>query len=242
MPATPIVTIHQPQYLPYIGLLAKIDAADTCVLFDTAQFQKGYFDNRNVIRDRCGEKVWLTIPVAVKSGVAIKDTAIAADGWQRKHLETLKQAYGKAAFFKQFYEEFEQILRGREYGCISEIAEETIKWLCRSFGITTAFLRASDLWDGVARTPAATLAYNTTKARGGSYLAGPSWKYYLNTGDIVSFFHDGICFLEASITEARYKAHNGYYPNTSAIDLLFSQGRDGLRVIRDSILVSEVRL
>ena len=44
-----IVSIHQPNYLPYIGFFHKVMCSDVFVIYDTAQFVKDRFDNRNKI-------------------------------------------------------------------------------------------------------------------------------------------------------------------------------------------------
>nr|MBI3612487.1 WbqC family protein [Nitrospirota bacterium] len=45
-----LVAIHQPQYLPWLGYLDKIDRADVFVILDTVQFKKNEWQNRNRIR------------------------------------------------------------------------------------------------------------------------------------------------------------------------------------------------
>ena len=44
-----IITIHQPEHLPWLGLLNKIAKADKFVILDSVQFEKNYFQNRNKI-------------------------------------------------------------------------------------------------------------------------------------------------------------------------------------------------
>ncbi|MEK7336636.1 MAG: WbqC family protein, partial [Nitrospirota bacterium] len=44
------VTIHQPQFLPWLGYLDKIDRADLFIVLDTVQFKKNEWQNRNRIR------------------------------------------------------------------------------------------------------------------------------------------------------------------------------------------------
>ena len=63
------VSIHQPNYLPWIGYFNKIVRSDTFVIFDDVQFpvgKKGFFGNRNKIKTNNGE-LWLTVPVLDRS-------------------------------------------------------------------------------------------------------------------------------------------------------------------------------
>ncbi len=57
-----IMAAHQPQYLPWLGYLDKIDRADVFVLLDRVQFKKNEWQNRNRIK-RAGGWHWLTLPV-----------------------------------------------------------------------------------------------------------------------------------------------------------------------------------
>jgi len=45
-----IVAIHQPQYLPWLGYLDKIERCDTFVFLDNVQFKKNEWQNRNKIK------------------------------------------------------------------------------------------------------------------------------------------------------------------------------------------------
>ena len=57
-----IVTIHQPEHLPWLGFFDKIRQADVWVSLDHVQYRKNYFQHRNRIRGDRGA-IWLTVPV-----------------------------------------------------------------------------------------------------------------------------------------------------------------------------------
>jgi len=57
-----IATIHQPEYLPYLGFFDRIKKADVFIVLDNAQYQKNAFINRNKIKTSQGWQ-WLTVPV-----------------------------------------------------------------------------------------------------------------------------------------------------------------------------------
>jgi len=62
------VSIHQPNYLPWLGFFDKIKRSDKFVIFDNVQYPrgKGHFGNRNKIKIYNDSK-WLTVPVEGKS-------------------------------------------------------------------------------------------------------------------------------------------------------------------------------
>src|SRR4051812_18014003 len=69
------VTIHQPQFLPWLGYLDKIDQADLFIVLDTVQFKKNEWQNRNRIRTADGWQ-WLTVPVLQRFGQRINEVRI----------------------------------------------------------------------------------------------------------------------------------------------------------------------
>jgi len=236
-----VVTIHQPQYLPYIGMLAKIDAADSYIFFDTADYQIRYFDNRNRIMTKDGPK-WLTVPVHASQKMSIRDVPIAGKTWVRKHLEMLRHAYGRAPFFDEYFSALAGLLEGH---CrLADLCLQTFRWLLQSFGIQTRIFHASELLLGAdAGLKAPIRLCVLSQAVGGTaYLAGPSWRDYMTDEDIAAFSKRRLSFLQAEIVQRPYPAHHGYVPYLSAIDLLFSMGQEGISIIRDSITVSEVRV
>ena len=62
------VSIHQPNFLPWLGFFDKIKRSDAFVVFDNVQYPrgKGHFGNRNKIKIDNNSK-WLTVPVEGKS-------------------------------------------------------------------------------------------------------------------------------------------------------------------------------
>ena len=60
-----ILSVHQPQYLPWLGYFDKIAKSDAFVFLDNVQYKKREFQNRNRIRTKDGW-IWLTVPVITK--------------------------------------------------------------------------------------------------------------------------------------------------------------------------------
>lgn len=57
------VAIMQPYFIPYAGYFCLYAAADIFVVFDTAQYMKGGYVNRNRLTTVEGEDTWLTLPL-----------------------------------------------------------------------------------------------------------------------------------------------------------------------------------
>ncbi len=71
-----IVTMHQPNYLPYLGFFHKAAHAEMFVSYDIAQFTKRDFHHRNKVKTTAGA-TWLTVPVKKSQRSPIKDIEIA---------------------------------------------------------------------------------------------------------------------------------------------------------------------
>jgi len=98
-----IVTIHQPEYLPWLGFFDKVRQADVYVMLDHVQYRKNYFHNRNRIRNHAGV-VGVTVPVLTRErfGQALLEVEINDLGsprWREKCWHSILQAYRKAPHF-----------------------------------------------------------------------------------------------------------------------------------------------
>ena len=62
-----MVSIHQPSYFPWLGLLDKIEKSNTFVILDTVQFNDNAFQSRNIFLNHNGAVQYLTIPVQKKN-------------------------------------------------------------------------------------------------------------------------------------------------------------------------------
>ena len=83
------VAIHQPQYLPWLGYLDKLDSADVFIILDTVQFKKHEWQNRNRIRTKEGWQ-WLTVPIIDRFPERIDRVEVNAGvDWSRKHRHAL---------------------------------------------------------------------------------------------------------------------------------------------------------
>ena len=106
-----VMAAHQPNYLPWLGVLAKAVEADVFVLADDVQFSKHGYTNRNRIRTAGGWQ-WLTVPVRTRgrAGQRVRDVAVdEAQPWPRKHLESLRWNYGRAPHFEEHEASLEEI-------------------------------------------------------------------------------------------------------------------------------------
>lgn len=219
-----VLTIHQPEHLVYLGIIKKIAEADTFVIFDSVQFKKNYFGNRNKIRTKDGW-VWLNVPVQHQSlATTFKETRIAANTqWKEKYLKAIRIHYAKAPYFDTYYPRLETIiLNATESLCELNIA--LLMFALDAFGIKTNVIRSSELElsNTVHGSDLCLEICKTMKAD--TYLAGTSGKDYLKLN---TFREAGIDVIFQDFKHPEYKQmYKGFEPYMSFIDLLFMQGQN----------------
>ena len=105
------VAIHQPHYFPWVGYFDKMAQVDQFILLDQVQFEKGSYMYRNRILSNTGKVCYLTIS-AEKHGFLTKEyrEIVTRDneGWQRKQIAQIENAYCK---YEQFTQAFDTFLR-----------------------------------------------------------------------------------------------------------------------------------
>lgn len=223
------VAIHQPQFLPWLGYLDKIDQADLFVVLDTVQFKKQEWQNRNRIRTAQGWQ-WLTVPILHKFGQKLSDVRINPTvDWPAKHLRAIEMHYERARHCTRFFEGLRD-LYGRPWERLADLNLAVIRWLLDAFGIKTPLRLASEMalreeatdrLIDICRTVAAT-----------HYLAGAGAVGYM---DMPRFEASG---LRIEVQDFRHPVYPQCYepfePGMAAIDLLFTCGDEALDRLRST--------
>jgi hypothetical protein len=223
------LAIHQPQYLPWLGYLAKLDRADAFVLLDTVQFKKNEWQNRNRIRTAQGWQ-YLTVPVLHEFPQRLDRVRVNNQtDWRRKHVKALETHYGKAPYYDRYAPVFGELL-AREWEKLSLLNEAVLSALTEAFGITTPIVKASQY---EARDEPTGRLVDLCKALGADrYLAGAGGRGYVNCEE---FDAAGIAVEFQDFVSPEYA--QGYRPfiaGLSAVDLLFNCGGEGFRYVREA--------
>lgn len=100
-----ILSAHQCAFLPWPGLIDKINQSDAFVILDNVQFERNSFINRNFIAI-AGKPHWLTVPVKMKGHISKTIREMEVDestDWRRKMIETLRHNYSKAQYWEKYH-------------------------------------------------------------------------------------------------------------------------------------------
>lgn len=139
-----IVSIHQPDYLPWLGYFNKISKSDIFVFLDDAQYSTDNMHNWNKIKTPQGE-LKLKVPVINKLSYKINEVKTRDElGWKQKHLKTIAMNYKKAEHFEEVYCDLEKILLP-EYESIADLNMALVRLYCEKFGFNTKILTSSEM-------------------------------------------------------------------------------------------------
>ena len=141
------ITIHQPEYLPWLGFFHKLARADVYVALDNVQYRHKYFQNRNRLRGPAGA-LWINIPVLRKGKRAqlIKEVEInnTETRWRQKNWKSIHLNYKKSPYFAEYSDYFESIY-SKEWRLLADMNLEIIQNCLRFLGLHTKVIRASGL-------------------------------------------------------------------------------------------------
>ena len=107
------VSVHQPNFMPWLKLLDKILASDVYVAYDTAQFTKTEYHARQRVMTP-SKPVWMTVPVLSTGDYQpIQDVQIDnKQPFRRQHLHRLRKAYDSTPHFDEVYGLVDQVYAG----------------------------------------------------------------------------------------------------------------------------------
>ena len=216
-----ICAIHQPDYIPWLGLYYKIAKSDVFVYLDDAQYSNEADHNVNTIKTSNGA-FRLKIPVEQHLGDLICNVRTRDElKWKDKHLKTLQMNYGKAECFKEIFPDYAEIISGN-YSSLAELNMEINKYICKGFGIQTQIIRSSEMNITTSREER---VIDICKFVGADeYLSGNGARVYQTEEH---FTENGLKLTYLDYKPITYKQLWGeFLPCMSVIDYIFNCGFD----------------
>ncbi len=226
-----IVSIHQPEFMPYLGFFHKMAISDTFVLLDTVQFKKNNYQNRN--RINCNNAAfWLSFPLVKHSlHTLIKDIEINYQIFSpEKHLKTIKQHYIKTPYFHALYPEIELIYQ-KKHQFLKDFNTEFILMMVNKLQIKTEIIKASEMpLSGTASGGTEVTLEICKSLNATGYISGSGGKSYL---DINKYAESNIDVYFQHYNHPKYfqMNTNQFLPYLSVIDLYFNHGHKSNEII-----------
>lgn len=227
-----IISIHQPNFIPWIGYFFKIYKSDVFVILDNVQFTKNGFTNRNRIKTPQGEN-WLTLPViqSGKFGQNITDCVIFNKQQHAKKIITsVMSNYRKAKFFDNYYDNFSKILNDSDDN-LCRLNISLIKWILKELEIQTKIVTATELQNinGESTERLVSICKNLGATH---YLAGLGAKKYQEDE---LFTKENIEIINTPFKYPVYEQLWGeFVPSLSVIDVMFNCGPETRSILHNS--------
>ena len=221
------VAIVQSNYIPWKGYFDLINAVDEFILFDTAQYTRRDWRNRNRIKTRDGLQ-WLTIPVATRGHYhdAIETIQVSDPTWNERHWRAIRANYAGAAHFRTLGPALEALFLDCTGVRLSSINHHFITGLCAILGIPTRLSWSSDYTIVEGRTER--LVSLCRQAGAGVYVSGPAAASYIEPARFREAEIELVYFDYAGYPEYR-QAFPPFEHGVSVVDLLLNEGPNAPR-------------
>jgi hypothetical protein len=224
------LAIMQPYFFPYIGYFSLINLVDEFIIFDTPQFIRHGWIERNRILKQNGEPIYISIPLVKKPReTSILDMEIRnTENWKNKILAQLVPYKKKAPFYYKVVDLLNSIFELQTDNLV-EMNIHALKTICNYLGITTPIKIWSKMDEQIGEvTEPDEWALEITKALGGSSYINPiGGKSFFNKEK----YNDkgiNIQFLEQKEVEYNQFTES-FIPNLSIIDTLMFNDVDTVK-------------
>lgn len=218
------VSVHQPNFMPWLKLVDKILASDVYVAYDTAQYTKTEYHARQKVKTQSGP-VWLSTPVQHVRGThqTIKDVRIDnSQPFRRRHLKVLSMAYASAPYYDEVFPIIDEIY-AREHDYLADLSIDLIAAICSYLENPVRIVRASALpHEG---TRAERLVQLVQAVGGTEHLTSTVGADHQEV-DWEPFEEAGIGLVAQKFDHPTHdQIGPGFVPHLAAVDMLFSCGR-----------------
>ena len=234
-----IVSIHQPNFFPWLGFFQKIARADIFVFLDAVPFprtSRGNWANRTRLLIN-GEGKWLTCPVSRENpNPLIRDVVMSAHApWQAKLQSTLIHHYGKHKHFEQIFPLVSKLLE-QPVNNLASFNETCITSVANWLNLEPRFIRQSQLTsEGVFNLQGSRrLAAICHELKADTYLAGDGSQGY---EDEKAYSTLGIKLIYNNFNAKPYhqKRSPNFVAGLSILDALFNLGKDTVQLLEKGI-------
>jgi hypothetical protein len=223
------LVVMQPTYLPWVGYFDLMDQSDTFVFYDTVQFEKQSWQQRNRIKTAQGPQ-WLTVPVYQSLGQRIDAVRTNnATPWRHKHWMALVTNYSRAPFWGQYGPMFKAVY-DEAWESLAELNIRLITDIAQALGVASKTVRASSLmaFGGHKEEPLVSLCSHLGAT---TYLSPIGAKAYLTSDDL--FRRQGVALEFHTYEHPVWPQQFGaFVPHVSAIDLLLHCGPRAAELLR----------
>jgi len=223
-----LITIHQPNYLPWAGFFHKWLIADAFIILDTVQYHKNEWQNRNRIKTSQGAQ-WLTVPVTYRFPQTIDQVGIAPKPWARKQIAAIEQSYAKAPYLDKYWPELKPIFE-QPWQSLCALNVAMIQALGQILDCKAPLLLASEMGEA-SEDPTLRLIDLCQALNGTAYLSGSEGRNYLQPKDFQAANME--LYFQQVEAPTYPQLHGDFISHLSVLDVLFHCGETSNAIIRN---------
>ena len=232
-----ILSVHQPNFIPWVGYFHKIACSDTFIILDQVQFPRGKsVANRNKINSSKGI-LDLVVPLSKIKGnegkVNYNQILFADKNWHNKILKTIYYSYSKTKYFDEVYEWLQSIFH------INNFCEMNVRFitdLCNKFQLKTKIILQSQIYYDFNLKNNDLIIQLCKITEANTYLSGHGAKAY---NDNKIYESHSIKLIYTEFVHPIYPQNSDdFESHLSVLDMLFNLGFEETRLL----LLSSVKV
>lgn len=214
-----VVTIHQPDFLPYLGFFNRLKSSHHYVILDHVQLSASGWIHRDKIKTSKGTE-WISIPIEkIRKKPMINEARIVRNKQFDQLIRKIEESYRNTKYFWELFPHIKKILKD-DNDSLCEVNIKLIRMIADWLDIKFEYSMSSQ-YDVTAKRSKMN-AILTKEAGGSVYLSGVGARDY----------HDEKPFVEEGIKVKWQDYHHPVYqqeffdfvPYLSIIDPLFNIG------------------
>lgn len=181
------LVVLQSNYIPWKGYFDLMAMSDLFVVYDSVQYTKNDWRNRNQIASATGP-VWLTIPVATagRADQPINAARIEDPRWTRKHWSTISQTFARRPHFSTVRDDWEAAYREAQgFALLHDVNVHFLRMIARHLEIDTPLVDDRE-FALEPDSPTGKLVQLCVAVGADRYVTGPAGLNYLE----VDRFHE----------------------------------------------------
>jgi len=220
------IAVEPPEYFPPLARTALMQHVDHYVLADTFRYRRQTFHDRSKLRNPQGGH-WISIPVfGQPEGAPLAAVDIETGGrWREKHWRSFLYDYRTTMYFPTFKDRLQSFFETTW----TELADCT----CRSIEVQSALLQLSTDY-----SRASSLGENRETRGQIARAVGADTLLVLEGATIGGI--EGVDVRHLAFDHPTYHQNfEGFVSGMSAMDLVFTYGREARRLLSDATTITE---
>ena len=218
-----ITCVHQPPFLPWLGIVESMFVCETFIVYDDVQFEDGGYQNRNRIKTSSGAE-WITVPVRKRFGQLISEVEIADTYSPAKIRRSLELNYSRAPYYRDLSSEIGDVLvpNGRK---LVDLNMQLLNYVKDKLQAGCEFRRSSEIT--ISYTDRAERLLNLCRAVDAAWLySGSGTRAYADEANyerngVRIIWHD---YQDRHMNYPQLYPRLGFIPCLSFVDPLFNIG------------------